>query len=243
MSKAILLGIGRLGFAVSNIQDIQIVAGVDIININTPFPLYKHIIDCKEQADLLINCMPPTAEEAHIQSLEYAENHKLPVIIATTGLQESVLDKIKQSSKIIPILHSPNMSIGINILVNIIDYVAKALFDAGFDIEIIEKHHNKKLDAPSGTALLLADTIKSAVQKDLQYVVGGYAGKRKGDELGIHAVRGGSITGEHSIIFAGSKETIELNHIAYSRDVFAEGMAIAAKWIIGKKPDIYTKIV
>ena len=243
MIKAILLGVGRLGLAVSNMQDIQIVAGVDIALIDTDFPIYKNISDCKEEADVILNCLPPTAEEVHIESLEYAKNHKLPVIIATTGLKESVLDKIKQTSKTVPILHSPNMSIGINILVNIIDYVAKALFDAGFDIEIVEKHHNKKIDAPSGTALLLADTIKSAVKKDLQYVVGGYVEKRKEDELGIHAVRGGNITGEHSIIFAGSKETIELNHIAHSRDAFAEGMAIAAKWIIGKSPDIYTKIV
>ncbi|MDD4496442.1 MAG: 4-hydroxy-tetrahydrodipicolinate reductase, partial [Eubacteriales bacterium] len=178
--------------------------------------------------------------EALGELLEYAVDHNIPVVIATTGLSIQHRSMLQEVSNKIPVFFSANMSLGINLLISLVQKAAKVLGE-DFDIEIIEKHHNRKIDAPSGTALYIADSINAVMDNKEQYVYDRHSSRksRSKNEIGIHAVRGGTITGEHSVIFAGNDEIIEINHSARSRDIFASGALKAAAYIHGKKAGMY----
>ena len=220
------------------------VAGVDILPPagGLAYPIYSDINQCHTPADAVICVCPPTATADMEVLLEYCEKRQTPLVLCTTSLPEGILEGITRAAKKVAVFQSANMSLGVNLLADMLSRAAKLLYDAGFDIEIIEKHHNQKLDAPSGTAYLLADAVNTALGGRLQYVHdrSKTAAKRSRNELGLHAIRGGSIVGEHSVIFAGQDEVIEFTHEAGSRDVFAVGAIKAAQFIKGKPPGRYT---
>ena len=173
--------------------------------------------------------------------LAYSVEKQIPVVLCTTGLNEEQLAKVEETSKKVAVLKSANMSLGINMLMDLLQKAAKVLAPAGFDIEIVEKHHNQKVDAPSGTALALADSINEALENayDYKYDRSQERKKREKYEIGIQAVRGGNIVGEHEVIFAGTDEVIEFKHTAYSKAVFAKGAVEAAKFLAGKPAGRY----
>ena len=232
---------GKMGKAIttyiSNFPNLNIIAGVDAYSkVLQDYPIFENILKCNLEADVVIDFSRPDSLESIIK---FCKEKKLPLVLCTTGFSEEQIDIINHSSKFIAIFRSANMSIGINVVNSILKQVSSLLYD-NFDIEIIEKHHNQKVDAPSGTALLLAETIKTSILEETKYVKGrdGIA-KRQHNEIGIHAIRGGSIVGEHSVIFAGQDETIEIKHEALSRDVFAIGALKASEFITGKLPGMY----
>lgn len=216
-------------------SELQLVCGSSRDELEVPFKTYLKMSDVKEDADVIIDFSHHSAIE---EVLAYATKTKTPLVIATTGFNEEELNKIREASKIIPIFHSSNMSLGVNVLVKLVKEAAKAL--NGFDIEIIEKHHNKKLDAPSGTAVMIADGIKEVLPES-EYIYGrhGRSDKRSSNEIGIHAVRGGTIVGEHTTIFAGHDEVVEIKHTAQSKDIFAKGAIAAAKFLVNKDAGYY----
>ena len=216
-------------------SELQLVCGSSRDELEVPFKTYLKMSDVKEDADVIIDFSHHSAIE---EVLAYATKTKTPLVIATTGFNEEELNKIREASKIIPIFHSSNMSLGVNVLVKLVKEAAKAL--NGFDIEIIEKHHNKKLDAPSGTAVMIADGIKEVLPES-EYIYGrhGRSDKRSSNEIGIHAVRGGTIVGEHTTIFAGHDEVVEIKHTAQSKDIFAKGAITAAKFLVNKDAGYY----
>ncbi len=234
---------GRMGNAVRQIvkdsSDAQIVAGVDICEGNAEFPVYKVITDVKESADVIIDFSSPKALDS---ILGYATEKNVPVVLCTTGYSEEQLGEIKEASGKVAMLRSANMSLGINTVAKLIQTAAQILAGNGYDIEIVERHHNQKKDAPSGTALLLADAINSACDGKYEYVYdrSGRREVRPKDEIGISAVRGGSIVGDHEVIFAGLDEVVEIKHTAYSRNVFAKGAVSAALFLAGKPAGMYT---
>lgn len=243
MIKIILNGyMGKMGKAIrdtiQNYNNTEIVAGVDkseTIIDNTP--VYKNINDCKEKADVILDFSRPAALD---EISDYALHSNIPIVLCTTGYSDSQIEFIKNMSEKIAVFRSANMSLGVNIVKNILKNVTPVLYH-NFDIEIIEKHHNQKVDSPSGTALLLADEIKSQIPYDVKYVFGREGNsKRDKKEIGIHSVRGGSIVGDHDIIFAGLGETIEINHHAISREVFANGALMACEYIAKKEPGLYS---
>ncbi len=233
---------GRMGNAVRQIikdtPDMEIVAGVDITEGTAEFPVYKSIADVKETADAIIDFSSPKALSS---ILDYATSKNVPVVLCTTGFSEEQLSDIKKASEKVAILRSANMSLGINTLVKLLKTATKILANNGYDIEIVERHHNQKKDAPSGTALLLADAINDTAGGKYEYVFdrSGRREVRPKDEIGISAVRGGSIVGDHEVIFAGLDEVIEINHRAYSRSVFAKGAVSAAAFLKGKPAGMY----
>ena len=242
MTKIILQGAGgRMGKVVAALvaahKSCRIVAGVDVSNHTLDFPTYSALADVREDADVLIDFSHPSATE---NMLPFCAEHRLPCVVCTTGLPESTLALMLDASAQTAVFHSANMSLGINLLAALVKKAQKALPD--FDIEIIEKHHHHKLDAPSGTALLLADAINRQANGCYQYVHERHSRReaRKKDEIGIHAVRGGSIVGEHDVLFAGPDETITLSHSAFSRDVFANGAISAALFLAGKSAGMYS---
>ncbi len=219
-------------------DNIKIVAGYDIDTTQrNNFRVYNDLDQCKEDIDVIIDFSHPSALE---RLLAFALKRKIPVVIATTGLPREQKLSLEAASMQIPVFFSANMSLGINLLVDLVKQAAAVLSDT-FDIEIIEKHHNRKIDAPSGTALLIADAINEVLSNKFQYVYDRHASRkrRSKNEIGIHAVRGGTIAGEHTVIFAGNDEIIEINHSARSRDIFAEGALKAAAFIYGKSPGLY----
>jgi len=187
-----------------------------------------------KSCDIVIDFTSPNAT---IGNLETARKNKKPIVIGTTGLDEKGIDKIKNASREIPVVFAPNMSVGVNLLFKLVDEVAGVL--SNYDVEIIEAHHNQKKDAPSGTALKLAEIIADKLNLTKIYGRQGITGPRK-KEIGIHSVRAGDIVGEHTVVFAGPGERIELIHRAHSRDTLAAGAVLAAKWLIGKKPGLYS---
>lgn len=218
-------------------SDLKIIAGVDIKNdLSTDYPIYNNIFDVKEKADVIIDFSHPSLLSGII---EYATSNSIPVIFATTGYSQQDIVYIKKTSLNIPTFFTANMSLGINLLKGLVTKAAKTLGD-GFDIEIIEKHHNKKIDSPSGTALLLADAINDNNQFEYIYDRQKIKQARTKKEIGISSVRGGTIVGEHSVIFAGTDEVIELKHSAYSKRVFAVGALNAAIWLANKEPGLYS---
>jgi 4-hydroxy-tetrahydrodipicolinate reductase len=214
-----------------------IVAGVDKFPIESSlFPIYSTFNECNEKCDVIIDFSHPDVLNS---LLDYAIDNSLPIVLSTTGHTDEQKEKIKQASKLIPIFMSANMSLGVNLMIELLTKAASFL--DGFDIEIIEKHHIKKLDAPSGTALALAEAINNALPEKKEFVYGRHnkAKKRDKNEIGIHAVRGGTIVGEHQVHFIGTDEIIEIRHNAYSKNVFAEGAIRAASYIIDKPAGVY----
>ena len=235
---------GRMGRFITTYaaedESLKVVAGVDpYTGVANEYPVYPQISEVTEEADVIIDFGTASAVDA---LLDYAVSKNLPVVLCTTGLSEEQLKKLSEASKKIAILRSANMSLGINTLINILKTVAKPLAEAGFDIEVLEKHHNQKLDAPSGTALALADAVNETLNNEYEYVYDRSTRreKRPKKEIGISAVRGGSIVGEHDVIFAGTDEVITLSHSAYSRAVFAKGALSAAKFLAGKPAGMYS---
>ena len=242
--KVILCGaLGRMGVNVTNAVNedptMKLVAGVDVNTDagSASFPIYKNIADVKEDADVIIDF---SHHSALLPILEFAKERHIPAVIATTGHTDEETAEMKAASEFVPIFFSRNMSVGITLLIELAKKSVAAL-GSKFDIEIIEQHHNKKLDAPSGTALMIADAINEAENDKYTYTFDRHAERREREkaEIGIHAVRGGTIVGEHEVIFAGNSEVIRLSHSAQSRTVFAEGAVRAAKFLIGKSAGMY----
>ncbi|MCR4763329.1 MAG: 4-hydroxy-tetrahydrodipicolinate reductase [Lachnospiraceae bacterium] len=234
---------GRMGRTIASLAaddpDVRIAAGVD--SAGSPdgdFPFFSAISDCNVSSDVAVDFSTARAVDG---VLDYCEQHGLPLVLCTTGLSDEQLARIRSLSERIAILRSANMSVGVNVLLNILRDAAPKLYEAGFDIEITEKHHNQKLDAPSGTALALADEIRSAIDDDLAYTYDrtGRREKRPRAEIGISAIRGGTIVGDHDVIFAGTDEVITVSHRAYSRAIFARGAITAAKFLAGKPAGLY----
>lgn len=235
---------GRMGQAIVGLaasdEDIKIVAGVDKFdNGQNSFPVYSNIEACELEADVIIDFSNSSAVDG---LLKYAVSRNIPVVLCTTGLSDEQLARVTEASAKVAVLRSANMSIGINLLLKLIKENAAILRDAGFDTEIVEKHHRHKLDAPSGTALALADAAKDALGSDYEYVYDRTERRmeRPVKEIGISAVRGGSIVGDHDVIFAGTDEVITLSHTAYSRNVFAQGAISAARFLAGRAPGMYS---
>lgn len=242
MVKVLINGCnGRMGKVlvneISRFEDLLLVAGFDINDsgLNT-FPVYSDINEIKEDIDVIVDFSVPVAS---LNILKYAVKTKTALVIATTGFNEDELKQIEEASKVIPIFKSSNMSYDINLMKKIVAEVAKAL--KGTDIEIVETHHNRKIDAPSGTALTLADSINEALGNNMAYVFNRHDihEKRNPNEIGFSSIRGGNIVGEHSVQFYGAHETFEIKHTSYSRDVFAEGALKAAEFIVHKEPGLY----
>lgn len=224
---------------VKNDSDVEIVAGVDKYTaVPNDYPVFESITACDVDTDVVIDFSNAGAVD---ELLDYCTEKKLPVVLCTTGLSEEQLKKVEESSEKIAILKSANMSMGINLLLKLLKDAAKVLAPAGYDIELVEKHHNQKLDAPSGTALALADSMNDALNNEYNYVYDRSQVRQKRDakEIGISAVRAGTIVGEHEVLFAGTDEVIEFKHTAYSRSVFAKGAVEAAKFLAGKETGMY----
>lgn len=236
---------GKMGKAVCNIvkesSDCEIVAGIDVFPPQTgkPFPTYTDINDCDMGADVIIDFSISHAVPAVIH---FAVKNNIPLVLCTTGLSPETLELVEQASKKVAILRSANMSLGINLIADLLCKIVTKLSDSNFDIEIVERHHNQKLDAPSGTALLLADVINECASGKFEYIYDRTKKreKRSANEIGIHAVRGGSIVGDHTIVFAGHDETIEISHSATSKEVFAVGAVKAARFLCGKSAGLYS---
>lgn len=224
---------------VKNEEDAVIAAGVDkFTGIPNDYPVFEEIIQCDVDVDVVIDFSNAGAVD---ELLDYCVKKSLPVVLCTTGLSDEQLKKVDECSEKIAVLKSANMSMGINLLLKLLKDAAKVLAPAGYDIELVEKHHNQKLDAPSGTALALADSINEAVGNEYEYVYDRSQVRKKRDakEIGISAVRAGTIVGEHEVIFAGTDEVIEFKHTAYSRSVFAKGAVEAGKFLAGQPAGMY----
>ena len=242
MIKAILVGAcGKMGGNISecakNDSNLKIVAGIDKINTGRDYPVFSTFSEINVEADVIIDFSNVALLD---DILDYAKDKNIAVVIATTGYSDSQIEKIKEYSKIIPIFFTFNMSIGVNLLCSLAKKAADILGD-DFDIEIIEKHHNQKIDAPSGTAIMLANAINSQFDDKLNYEYDRHSkrNKRPKNEIGIHSVRGGTIVGEHDVIFAGRDEVITLSHQAQSKEVFAVGAIRAARFLYGKPAGLY----
>ena len=245
MTRIILHGCcGQMGRMIAQLamkeDDLEIVAGVDSREgEGLLFPFYKSVSDVKEDADVVIDFSVSDATDA---LLEACVAKQLPVVLCTTGLSDAQLAHMKEASNRIAVLKSANMSLGVNLLLKVIGDITPVLRQAGFDIEIVEQHHRRKVDAPSGTALALADAARDAVKETaLSYTFdrSDRRQQRDPDEIGISAVRGGTIVGEHDVIFAGEDEVITLKHSAHSRAVFAKGALAAARFLNGKAAGFY----
>ena len=233
---------GKMGQAVTRATEgatgIKIVAGYDInTEQKSDYPVYNNLSEIKEKIDVIIDFSHPAMLDS---LLNYATGNNIPAVICTTGLSTEQISRIEYESKNVPLFFSANMSLGVNLLIDLVCRASKIL-ENNFDIEIIEKHHNQKLDAPSGTALAIADAISDTVSYPAEYVYDRHSVRKKRDkkEIGIHAVRGGTIVGEHSVIFAGTDEVIEIKHSATSKEVFAVGAVKAAEFLTAQKPGLY----
>lgn len=244
MVKIIMHGCnGHMGQVISGIVekdlDAEIVAGIDIADQGkNSYPVFTDIDACQVEADAIIDFSSAKATD---KLLEYSAARQIPVVLCSTGLSQEQLAKVEETSRKVAVLKSANMSLGINTLLKLVQDAARVLAAAGFDMEIVEKHHRLKLDAPSGTALALADSINEAMDNQYHYVYDRSQKREKRDdkEIGISAVRGGTIVGEHEIIFAGQDEVIEFKHTAYSKAIFGKGAVEAAKFLAGKPAGRY----
>ena len=225
---------------VNNDDEACIVAGVDICDDgHNAYPVYSSMEGVQESADVIIDFSNPKSLSG---ILEYAVRNQVPAVLCSTGYSNEEIESINEASKKVAILRSGNMSLGINTMAKVMKVVAKALADAGFDIEIVDKHHNQKIDAPSGTAIMLADAINEQLDNeyDYRYERSSVREKRPKKEIGISAVRGGTIVGEHEIIFAGRDEVLEFKHTAYSKGIFGKGAVQAAKFLKGQNAGMYS---
>ena len=244
MTKIIMHGCnGHMGKVVSDIvardPETEIVAGIDIAaNDSLGYPVYTNPADCQVEADCVVDFSTAKAVDA---LLDYCVGRKLPLVLCTTGLSEEQLSKVEEASAQIAILRSANMSLGVNTLFDLVQKAASVFAPAGFDIEIVEQHHNRKLDAPSGTAVQIADAINEALEEKYEYTYNRSDKREKRPKLqiGISSVRGGSIVGIHEVIFAGEDEVVEIKHTAYSRAIFGKGAVEAAKFIKGRDAGKY----
>jgi len=244
MVKMIMHGCnGHMGQVITqlaaNDADVEIVAGIDVAdNKENGYPVFTNIFDCDVEADVIIDFAAAAAVD---NLLAFSKERKIPVVLCTTGLSEEQLANMKETSKEVAILKSANMSLGINTLMKLLKDAAKVFGTAGYDIEVVEQHHRLKVDAPSGTALALADSVNEALGNEYEYVYdrSQRREKRPDKEIGISAVRGGTIVGIHDVIFAGTDEVITFNHTAYSKSVFAKGAIEAGKFLAGKPAGMY----
>lgn len=234
---------GKIGQVISNIvaqdSEAELVAGIDMRDDgHNPYPVFTDINACDVEADALIDFSAAPAVDA---MLDYCVAHGLPCVLCTTGLSPQQLARVEEASGKVAVLKSANMSLGINLLMKLLKDAAQVLAPAGFDIELVERHHNQKVDAPSGTALALADSINESMENAYEYVYdrSQVRKKREKKEMGISAVRGGTIVGEHEVIFAGADEVIEFKHTAYSKAVFGKGAVEAAKFLAGRPAGAY----
>lgn len=243
MTKIILCGAnGKMGHVIQSVvggrDDCEIVAGVDINTESKDFPIYSTFGEIKEDADVIIDFSNPALLDS---MLAFSADTKIPVVIATTGYDDKQKKQIEDAAKSSAIFFTYNMSMGINLLANLAKKATEVL-GSDFDIEIVEKHHNQKIDAPSGTALMLADAICEEIDEPIKYEYDRHSKreKRTKNEIGIHSVRGGTIVGEHEIIFAGRDEIITLSHSARSKEIFAVGAVNAAVFMAGKSSGMYS---
>ena len=244
MIKAIMHGCnGHMGQVITGLaaadDEIEIVAGIDLSDhIQNTYPVFTSLDACEAEADVIIDFCSAAAVDGLI---DYSVKRQIPVVICTTGLSEEQMERIREASKSVAVLKSANMSLGVNMLFKLLKEAARTLAPAGFDIEIVERHHNQKVDAPSGTALAMADSINEALDNVYTYKFdrSRERAKRTKHEIGISAVRGGNIVGEHEVIFAGTDEVVEFKHTAYSKAVFAKGAIEAAKFLAGKPAGFY----
>ena len=234
---------GKMGQVITGLmagdETAKIVAGVDAFGQGTDtYPVYKSLAECDIEADVVIDFSAASAVDGLLAA---CVERKLPCVLCTTGLSPEQLEKVEEASKKVAILKSANMSLGINMLLKLLKEATGILAPAGFDIEIVEKHHNQKVDAPSGTALALADSINEELDREYTYVYdrSQTREKRSRKEIGISAVRGGTIVGDHDVIFAGTDEVITFSHRAYSKAVFGKGAIQAAKFLAGKPAGMY----
>ena len=234
---------GHMGQVITNLlkkdTQAQIVAGIDPFDEGkNEYPVFSSIDKCDVEADVIIDFASAKAIDTLV---DFCVEKNMPAVICTTGLSDEQIEKINKASEKTAFLRSANMSLGINTLFKLLQDAAKVFAPAGFDIELVEKHHNQKLDAPSGTALALAESIKEVVGEDYYYKYdrSKERAKRDAKEIGISAVRGGTIVGEHEVIFAGPDEVIEFKHTAYSKAVFGKGAVEAAKYLAGKPAGRY----
>lgn len=243
MTDIILSGcMGKMGHCVAEIvnerDDCRIIAGVDVFGGDACFPVYKSFADVRETGDVIIDFSNASAVPVLIQ---YAVKTNTPVVLATTGLDDAQIKLVKQASGCVPVFYTANMSLGVSLVTELAKMAAKVL-GSTYDIEIVEMHHRRKLDAPSGTALMIADSINGALEEKCVYEYNRHdrREKRPKNEIGIHAVRGGTIVGEHEVIFAGEDEVVKISHSAGSRRIFASGAVNAAVYLKGKRSGLYT---
>lgn len=244
MVKMIMHGCnGAMGKTITNLakdmDGITIVAGIDLNpETCTEYPQFASLESCNVEADVVVDFASAKAVD-HL--LDYCGEKQMPLVLCTTGLSKEQIEKVHDTSKKTAVLRSANMSLGINTMLKLLKDAAKVLATAGFDIEIVEKHHNQKVDAPSGTALALADSVNEAMDSQYHYKYDRSTERVKRDrkEIGISAVRGGSIVGEHEVIFAGRDEVVTFTHTAYSKAIFAKGALEAAVFLAGKEPGLY----
>lgn len=241
MIKILLNGcLGKMGQAVeaciNEREDTMISCGVDIADGDKAYPVYTCFYDVQDKPDVIIDFSNPLVLD---DMLAFAVKNQTPVIICTTGFSDAQVQKIKDTADKIPVFYSGNMSLGINVLIALSKMAAKVLYNS-FDIEVVEKHHNLKIDAPSGTALMIADAINEEIG-GAQYVYDrhAYRKRREHNEIGIHSIRGGTIVGEHEVIFAGHDEVVSLKHQAQSKGVFAAGAVNAAAYMKDKPAGLY----
>ncbi len=243
MVKIIMHGCnGKMGRVIADIvkndAEAEIVAGVDVVAANTDFPVFTNINDCNIEADAIIDFSTASAVQSVVK---YGADKNIPVVICTTGLDDKTLEMMEEASRSVAVFRSFNMSLGINLLAAILRKYSKELYDAGFDVEITERHHNQKIDAPSGTAIMLGEAVNEGVGNKLEFVYdrSQIREKRTRQQLGFSSVRGGTIVGDHEVIFAGKDEVVEFKHSAHSKEVFAVGAVKAAKFIKGKTAGKY----
>ncbi|MGN0620076.1 MAG: 4-hydroxy-tetrahydrodipicolinate reductase [Ruminiclostridium sp.] len=233
---------GKMGGVIANLAaqrtDCKVVAGIDLNTApNGSFPIVKSPFDLPEKPDVIIDFSHPSALE---DLLSYCKMNSVPAVFATTGYTEEQISSIKQAAEQIPVFFTFNMSLGINLLVELGKQAARVL-GGQFDVEIVEKHHNLKKDAPSGTAIMLAEAINKELGGKMNYVYDRHSVRkpREANEIGMHSIRGGTIVGEHDIIFAGHDEVITLSHSAGSKEVFAAGAVNAAVYLAGREKGLY----
>lgn len=234
---------GKMGRMITELvksdENACITAGVDV-NTDVPndYPVFTSLESCDVEYDVIIDFSTAAVID---KLLEYAAANNKPLVLCTTGLSEEQIAKVSETAKVVPLLRSANMSVGINVIEKLLREAVKKLVPEQFEVEIVEKHHNQKLDAPSGTAISLADAMNDEMDGSFEYVYdrSSVRAKRGRKELGISAVRGGNIVGEHEVIFAGTDEVITIKHTAYSKAIFAKGAIAAARYICGRNPGLY----